>query len=62
MTYITTLPQKVRYNHNYGINDDLWAVLIALASLIIAATVAAIILVCVLWSKYAKNLDRFNKF
>jgi hypothetical protein len=43
------------------INNDPWAVLIALASLIIVATIAAIIVVCVLWNRYRKRRYEFEQ-
>ena len=48
---------KPNMPHKSGriINNDPWAILVALACLIIVASGVAIIVLCVLWHKYKKN-------
>ena len=43
-----------------AVNNDPWAVLIALASLIIFATITAIFVVCMLWKRYLKKRAEYE--
>jgi hypothetical protein len=48
------------HHNNRVVNNDPWAVLIALATLIIAATIAAIIVVCILWKRYLRKRAEYE--
>lgn len=46
--------------HRRAVNHDPWAILIALASLIIVATIAAIVVVCILWRRYLRKRAEYE--
>jgi len=45
--------------NNRGTNSDPWAILIALACLIIVATGTAIVVIVILWDKYDVFIELF---